>query len=113
MKRFFKGAMLALATVSIMASCVSKPETKTENVEEVADKMVVADWANRGMGEEAQPEPGCRAEAFARLYPVPAQDLAGRLYHACAACHVFARTRDRHERPATARQGHDDAWAHP
>jgi hypothetical protein len=55
MKRFFKGAMLALATVSIMASCVSKPETKTENVEEVADKMVVADWANRGMGEEAQP----------------------------------------------------------
>ena len=39
MKRFFKGAMLALATVSIMASCVSKPETKTENVEEVADKM--------------------------------------------------------------------------
>lgn len=55
MKRFFKGAMLALATVSIMASCVSKPETTENTVEEMADKMVVADWANRGMGEEAQP----------------------------------------------------------
>jgi hypothetical protein len=55
MKRFFKGAMLALVTVSIMASCVSKPETTENTVEEMADKMVVADWANRGMGEEAQP----------------------------------------------------------
>lgn len=57
MKRFFKGAMLALATVGIMASCVSKAETKEEeNVERKADDMVVADWANRGMGIESRPE---------------------------------------------------------
>lgn len=54
MKRLLKiakGAMLALTTAGILAGCVSKPET----VEEKADKMVVTDWANRGMGEEAQP----------------------------------------------------------
>ena len=51
LSRIAKGAILALTAAGMLAGCVSKSET----VENMAEKMGVVDWANRAMGIDLQP----------------------------------------------------------